>query len=109
MPVPIICPLCKGRLADLVQRCPRCGGDLSSLVKLRDFANRRFNAGLRMAKAGRWEEAEEAMIAALTIDPTDTEAKQVLEKIRQKSAGRKRRKRPAPTRERGSKGTHDLE
>ena len=106
MPVPIICPLCKGRLADLVQRCPRCGGDLSSLVKLRDFANRRFNAGLRMAKAGRWEEAE---IAALTIDPTDTEAKQVLEKIRQKSAGRKRRKRPAPTRERGSKGTHDLE
>ncbi|PSK98492.1 hypothetical protein CLV63_105166 [Murinocardiopsis flavida] len=93
---PIICPLCKGRLLDLPRTCPGCGGDLGGLVKLRDFANRRFNTGLRMAKAERWEEAEEAMVAALAIDPGDAEAGRVLAKIRQKSAGRRRRRPSQP-------------
>lgn len=79
---PFPCPHCKKRITPLPQRCPHCARDLSGLVKVKDWADRRFNEAVRAARAGRWHEAEAALLAALSVGPKDPEAEALLEKVR---------------------------
>jgi len=82
MPLTLTCPHCDRPLTGPPPACPGCHGDLRTLARLADFADWHYNEALRLANAGRWPRAAEAIGVTLALNPNDTEAKHLRNKIR---------------------------
>lgn len=75
------CPNCRKALPGLPARCYACQGDLSALRDLRALADQHFNRAVRAARDRQWQNAAEDLAVALTLNPADTEARTLLDKI----------------------------
>lgn len=88
MPLTLTCPHCERPLTGPPPSCPGCGGDLRTLTRLAEFADWYYNEALRLARAGRWPRAAEAIGVALALNPNDAEARHLRGKIRSRLDGR---------------------
>ncbi|RII15936.1 hypothetical protein DSC45_16975 [Streptomyces sp. YIM 130001] len=85
------CPHCRSALPGLPARCYACRGDLGALRDLRTLADRHFNQAVRAARIRDWGTAREHLAVTLLLNPTDTEARSLLAKVRHHNRSAPRR------------------
>lgn len=86
----VVCPRCRNATSEPVSPCPRCGGDLTPLVRLVALADTRFDAAVRAAREEHWDDAAEHAAVALALLPDDVDAMVLLAKVSYRQGRRER-------------------
>jgi hypothetical protein len=84
------CPRCRHAPRSAAQRCPRCGADLTALLRIVGRADAAYDAAVRAARSGDWAEAGEQASVALALVPDDVDALVLLAKTTARQGRRAR-------------------
>lgn len=86
----LTCPRCRHAQRSAVERCPRCGADLTALLRIVGRADTAYDAAVRAARSGDWAEAGEQASVALALVPDDVDALVLLAKTTARQGRRAR-------------------